>query len=61
MDLDLTWLPVADRRSSLRDIDDALYCIAAAIAAHHPRTEARRVAGGGAANTRVMVRKLGRR
>ncbi|MDE0063923.1 MAG: nucleotidyl transferase AbiEii/AbiGii toxin family protein [Gammaproteobacteria bacterium] len=32
VDLDLTWLPVADRQSSLRDIDSALDRIAAAIA-----------------------------
>ena len=56
VDLDLTWLPVADRRSSLRDIDDALDRIAATTA-RHPRVEATRVAGGGAADTRVMVRE----
>lgn len=57
VDLDLTWLPVADRRSSLRDIDDALDRIAIAITARRPRTEARRVSGVGAADTRVMVRE----
>ena len=56
VDLDLTWLPVPDRQSALRDIDDALDRIAAAITAHNPRTEARRIAGGGGADTRVMVR-----
>lgn len=48
VDLDLTWLPVTDRRSSLQDIDDALHRIAVAIAARYPRFEARRAAGGGA-------------
>ncbi|MYF28010.1 MAG: nucleotidyl transferase AbiEii/AbiGii toxin family protein, partial [Gammaproteobacteria bacterium] len=56
VDLDLTWLPIADRRSSLRDIDDALDRIAATIAARHPRIDVRRIAGGGAADTRVMIR-----
>ena len=56
VDLDLTWLPVTDRHSSLRGIDDALDRIAAAIAAQHPRIEARRAAGGGAVDTRVIVR-----
>ena len=56
VDLDLTWLPVTDRRSSLQDIDDALHRIAAAITARYPRLEARRTAGGGGADTRVIVR-----
>ena len=57
VDLDLTWLPVADRRSSLRDIDRALDRIAAAIAARSERIEAHRIAGGGGADTRIMVRE----
>ena len=56
VDLDLTWLPVTDRRSSLRDIDHALDRIAMAVAARDPRIQARRIAGGGGADTRVMVR-----
>lgn len=56
VDLDLTWLPVTDRHSSLRGIDDALDRIAAAISARYPRIEARRAAGGGAVDTRVIVR-----
>lgn len=56
VDLDLTWLPVTDRRSSLQDIDDALHRIAVAIAARYSRFEARRAAGGGGADTRVIVR-----
>ena len=56
VDLDLTWLPVTDRRSSLLDIDDALNRIAAAITERHPRFQPRRAAGGGGADTRVLVR-----
>ena len=56
VDLDLTWLPVADRQSSLTEIDEALDRITAAIAARYPRFEARRVAGGGGGQTRIIVR-----
>ena len=56
VDIDLTWLPVADRRSSLREIDDALDCIVADIARSNPRFDARRIAGGGGGDTRIMVR-----
>ena len=55
VDIDLTYLPVGDRQSSLRDIDDALGRIATAIAGRNPQIEARRIAGGGASDTRVMV------
>ena len=55
VDLDLTWVPVADRRSSLREIDDALDRITAAIARRYSRFDARRVAGGGGSDTRIMV------
>ena len=55
VDLDLTWLPVADRRSSLREIDAALDRVTAAIARRHSRFDARRVAGGGGGDTRIMV------
>ena len=55
VDLDLTWLPVADRRSSLREIDAALDRITAAIARRYPRFGARRLAGGGGGDTRIMV------
>ncbi len=55
VDIDLTYLPVADRQSSLKDIDDALDRIVAAISRHNPRVEARRAAGGGNADTRIMV------
>ncbi len=55
VDIDLTYLPVADRQSSLEEMDNALDRIVAAIAAHNPRVEARRVAGGGNFDTRIMV------
>ena len=55
VDLDLTWLPIADRPSSLRDIDAALDRIAAAIARRYSRYDTRRVAGGGGGDTRIMV------
>ena len=54
VDLDLTWVPVADRRSSLDEIDAALDRITAAIA-RHSRFGARRVAGGGGGDTRIVV------
>ncbi len=47
VDIDLTWLPVGDRRSSLRDIDEALDRIAGMIASRNRRVAARRIAGGG--------------
>ena len=55
VDIDLTYLPVADRQSSLQDIDDALDRIVTAIARRNPRVEARRAAGSGNASTRIMV------
>ena len=51
VDIDLTYLPVGDRGSSLRDIDEAFDRIAMAIAARSPRIEARRIAGGGESET----------
>ena len=56
VDIDLTWLPVADRRSSLREIDEALDRMVAAIARRNPRADARRILGGGGSDTRIMVR-----
>ena len=54
VDIDLTYLPVANRQSSLKGIDDALGRIVATIA-RNPRIGARRVAGGGNSDTRIMV------
>ncbi len=55
VDIDLIWLPVEDRRASLREIDEALDRIAAAVTRRNPRVTARRIAGGGGGDTRIMV------
>ena len=55
VDIDLTYLPLADRQSSLKGIDDALGRIVAAITGRNPRVDARRIAGGGHTDTRIMV------
>ena len=54
-DIDLTYLPVADRESSLEDIDASLDRIARAITARNPRVKAQRIAGGGNSATRILV------
>ena len=56
VDIDLTWLPIADRRSSLKEIDDALDRIVRAVRRRNPRIDARRVVGGGGGDTRIAVR-----
>ena len=56
VDIDLTWLPVADRRSSLREIDEALDRIAARIVRRNPLVDARRISGGRGGDTRILVR-----
>ena len=55
VDIDLTYLPVVDRQASLKDIDDVLNRMVAAIARRNPRVQVRRAAGGGNADTRIMV------
>ena len=55
VDVDLTYLPVGDRRSSLEDMDDAFSRIVTAITERNPRVRARRIAGGGDNDTRIMV------
>ena len=56
VDIDLTWLPVADRRSSLREIDEALDRVAAAIKRRDLQVDTSRIAGGGGGDTRIIVR-----
>ena len=56
VDIDLTYLPVAERHSSLKDIDDSLDRLVAAISRRNPRMEVHRAAGGGNADTRILVR-----
>ena len=55
VDIDLTYLPLGDREASLKDIDETLDRIMAAITKRNPRVQARRVAGGGNNDTRIMV------
>ena len=55
VDIDLTYLPAADRESSLEDIDDSLDRIARAITGRNPQVKAQRIAGGGNNDTRIMV------
>jgi len=55
VDIDLTYLPVGDREASLKDIDETLDRITAAVTKRNPRVQARRVAGGGNNDTRIMV------
>ena len=56
VDVDLTWLPVTDRRTSLDEMNAALDRITAGIARRYPRFDADRIAGGGGGDTRIMVR-----
>ena len=56
VDIDLTYLPVADRESSLDDIDASLARIARAITVRNPRVKVQRIAGGGTNDTRILVR-----
>lgn len=55
VDIDLTYLPVSDREASLTDISETLDRIMATIMKRNPRLQARRVAGGGNADTRIVV------
>ena len=55
VDIDLTYLPAADRESSLQDIDASLGRIARAITGRNPRVKAQRLSGGGSNDTRILV------
>ncbi len=55
IDIDLTYLPVKDRATSLRHIDETLDRITEAISRRRPRYRARRIAGGGSNQTRITV------
>lgn len=55
VDIDLTYLPVADRESSLDDIDASLDRIARAITTRNPQVKSQRIAGGGTNDTRILV------
>ncbi len=56
VDIDLTYLPVGDRETSLRDIDETLDRIVSAVAGRNPALRVERIAGGGDTDTRVLVR-----
>ena len=55
VDIDLTYLPIGDRETSLKNIDEALDRIMAAISDRHAHVRARRIAGGGNNDTRIVV------
>lgn len=55
VDIDLTYLPAADRESSLEDIDASLDRIVKAITVRNPRIKAQRISGGGNNDTRILV------
>ena len=59
VDIDLAYLPVTDRQSALEDMDDAFTMafnrIVTALTDRNPRVKARRIAGGGGNDTRIMV------
>ena len=55
VDIDLAYLPVTDRQSSLKEIDNALNRIVAAITHRNPHVKAHRASGGGNADTCIML------
>ena len=55
VDIDLTYLPIAERAASLQDIDDTLDRIMAAIVKRKPQIKAQRIADGGGNDTRILV------
>ena len=55
VDIDLTYLPVDNREISLKDINETFGRIMKSISARTPRMQARRIAGGGNIDTRIMV------
>ena len=55
VDIDLTYLPVEDRDTSLRNMDATLDRIMATISNRHRGLHVRRAAGGGGGDTRIMV------
>ena len=56
VDVDLTYLPTVDRDTALKDIDRRLERITKATTGRNPRLQARRIAGGGDADSRILVR-----
>ncbi|MCY4295600.1 MAG: nucleotidyl transferase AbiEii/AbiGii toxin family protein [Gammaproteobacteria bacterium] len=57
VDIDLTWLPLGDRSTSLSDIDRALDRIAASINRRNPGIRAIRPQGRGSGDLKIIVRR----
>ncbi|MDP2619566.1 MAG: nucleotidyl transferase AbiEii/AbiGii toxin family protein [Hyphomicrobiales bacterium] len=55
VDIDLVYLPVEDRETSLRNIDEALDRIVGTLARRSPDMRLQRIAGGGNNETRIMI------
>ena len=55
VDIDLTWLPIGDRYTSLREIGGAPDRIADSINRRNPEVTARRTGGDGVSDTRIVV------
>ncbi|MDD7970864.1 nucleotidyl transferase AbiEii/AbiGii toxin family protein [Roseinatronobacter alkalisoli] len=56
VDIDLTYLPIRDRRESLAEINKAMDRMAAAIDGSIAGSQTQRIQGGGGGATRVLVR-----
>ncbi len=56
VDIDLTYLPIRDWQTSLKDISDQFDRIATTITARHPKRKVQKIAGGGGNETRMIVR-----
>lgn len=59
VDIDLTYLPIEDRATSLANIDATLDTILADISQAVPNVEVKRIAGGGDNDTRILVHQQG--
>lgn len=59
VDIDLTYLPIEDRTTSLANIDATLDTILADISQAVPNVEVKRIAGGSDIDTRILVRQQG--
>lgn len=57
VDIDLTYLPVRDRQTSLAAIDSTLETIRDDLSKSMPGTQATRIAGGSDNDTRILVRQ----
>ena len=55
VDIDLTFLPIKSREDSLHDVSDALGRIEADVLGSLPNLQAKRIAGGGNADTRLLI------